>query len=963
MRTHSSPVNCSETIICGLCVRLGIVALLAWGLTVAIPVARGDITYTLHLGSSTEENQVAASVAEGAQIYNTYGSFNKHWDVYYNSGIPTAEANYAGYMGYGSQRTTRTVLHEGAHTLGMGQYNGDTGPSYFALIDSGWDGEYGQQAVQDTYGGALAGDYHAIWPGGMNYENEFTDNWIHRVWMVRVQAGMRCDEGIMAYNREAENELVHPGETAVFHVASPVATSYQWYKGGIALANGGDISGADTDTLLIANAEAADEGSYYCAATGANETLNSRARLLFIDPAQPLGQWDMEGNVSDSVNTNHGTAYGSPAYTDGKVGLAIDLDGVNDYVALPPAIGFAKDITVAAWVNWDGGSNWQRIFDFGTGTYQNMFLTPNNGSEMRLAFKDAVNGVSTEQQIDTTALPTGTWVHLAAVLHGGYATLYVNGQAAGSTAVPVTDPIDFLPSQNYIGKSQWPDALFNGRIDDFRVYNYALDGSDVWNLWGQSGNAAPVFETNTVVFPSICAGYPYAAPSLMDYVYDADDGVSVTISKIDGPAWLSVAADGTLSGTPGPDDAGRNVAHVRVEDPSGASSDMEIQIAVMIDFTQGPIAYWDFNDAGLGATNGAAVPDSDGNAVWREAATDQSGNANHLTTWEHAWAGFNWSSFSDRGDLSIVAAGSYPAAYTWSEQSAPVGIDMETVVLSNFTVEALTTTSGSGFRTVVGRDARHVSASDQSLAAFYLGLNPDNHPLARMTDNYGQTAEVIATGVTVPNDDSTWYHLAAVRQGDVLKLYVNGVEEASTQVVGLGALANGTLNHLDWHKGGWSVGRGLYAGAHGDRWFGHIDAVAVSGVALAPGQFVITGLWPSGYEFYVTDYGIPGESFAGDWNTNGIPNGMEYFLGWDPTDPFATNRAMSWAPDFQSATYPFNKYASGVTGSVEWTGDLMSSNWYSSGISYVTNSYPSEIEATFTTAVSNQMFIRLKVTQ
>jgi hypothetical protein len=33
---------------------------------------------------------------------------------------------------------------------------------------------------------------------------------------------------------------------------------------------------------------------------------------------------------------------------------------------------------------------------------------------------------------------------------------------------------DFNPVINYIGRSQFPDPLFNGMIDDFRVYNYGL---------------------------------------------------------------------------------------------------------------------------------------------------------------------------------------------------------------------------------------------------------------------------------------------------------------------------------------------------------------------------------------------------------------------------------------------------------------------------------------------------------
>lgn len=457
-------------------------ALLAMSAATAAPHARGDITYTLLFdpASSPQAQQVADSVAVAAAFYNQHGSFNKHWNVYYDPGIPTAQASYDGYMGYGNSRNERVVFHEAAHTFGMGTHS-----LYPSRLSGGvWQGQYGNQAQFDTYNAypdGLHGDGHAIWPGGFNYDNE--DGYAQRFWHIRIMAGIRADMGILSFTREAENELVHPGQTAEFRIASPVAAAFQWYKDGVLLLNGGDISGATSTTLRIADADVADEGNYHCAATVGSETLNSRPRQLRVVAPQPLGQWNMDGNVEDGVSTNHGTAHGSPAHVPGRIAQAIDLDGTDDYVLLPASVGLAKNITVATWVNWDGGGNWQRIFDFGSGQLQNMFLTPRSGSgTMRLAFKDSINGVNSEQQINTTALPTGQWVHLAAVLENGTATLYLDGQPAGSiSGVPVRLN-HFLPLQNYIGKSQYPDPLFNGRIDDFRVYNHALGVGEVAEL-------------------------------------------------------------------------------------------------------------------------------------------------------------------------------------------------------------------------------------------------------------------------------------------------------------------------------------------------------------------------------------------------------------------------------------------------------------------------------------------------
>jgi hypothetical protein len=42
------------------------------------------------------------------------------------------------------------------------------------------------------------------------------------------------------------------------------------------------------------------------------------------------------------------------------------------------------------------------------------------------------------------------------------------------------NPIDFKPTLNYIGKSQFAvDPYFNGRIDDLKIYNYARTVEEV----------------------------------------------------------------------------------------------------------------------------------------------------------------------------------------------------------------------------------------------------------------------------------------------------------------------------------------------------------------------------------------------------------------------------------------------------------------------------------------------------
>jgi len=552
---------------------------LACLLATATPSVRGEITYHLNFdpASSGEAQQVANSVAAAATFYNQHGSFNKHWNVYYNTGIETAEGNYDGYMGYGGVRNERVAFHEAAHTFGMGTHS-----TYGGLIVGGvWRGKFGNQAQFDTYndfGDGLHGDGHAIWPSGFNYNNE--DGIIERYWHTRIMAGIRADMGILSFTREARNEAVVAGETAEFRVESPMAVTWQWKRNGVNLTNGGDISGANTAILRIANAEAADAGTYTCTVTGANETLTNRARQLWVHPAPQLSQWKFDGTATDSVGTNHGIASGTPTYVIGKTAQAVDLDGADDYVDLPDAIGRTADLTIATWVNWDGGGDWQRVFDFGTGTFQYFYLTPKaGGGNLRLAIKDVINGKDVEYQINAPTFPTGQWVHLAAVIKGDYMTLYVNGKPVGSAFDIGSSPAHFPATNNYIGKSQYPDPLFNGRIDDFRIYGKALDGPEIWTLWGQNANLAPIFSPGNVTLPTASSLKPYAGQSLAPFASDANSD-SLTFTKLSGPAWLNVASNGVLSGQPTAGDGGENTFIVRVTDPSAATSDATLKIEV-----------------------------------------------------------------------------------------------------------------------------------------------------------------------------------------------------------------------------------------------------------------------------------------------------------------------------------------------------------------------------------------------
>ena len=263
-----------------------------------------------------------------------------------------------------------------------------------------------------------------------------------------------------------------------------------WTKWEISLA-GANLSNVSTMTIGVERiGGAGGVGDIY---------LDDIELLIGVVPVDPgtanlVAHYDMENNVNDSSgNALNGTPNGALSYAAGKSGMAAVFDGTDaTYVDLPIGnlISTLTDCTISTWVNWTPGdtSQWTRIFDFGTGTSTNFFLTPYaNNNRIRAAIKlsDAVG----EQQADgadgdSGMLEANNWQHLAVVIDTSTdpntMKLYLNGDLIGTRNNLTTLPMDLgVTNQNYLGKSQWPDPAFSGMIDDFRIYDRAFSAGEV----------------------------------------------------------------------------------------------------------------------------------------------------------------------------------------------------------------------------------------------------------------------------------------------------------------------------------------------------------------------------------------------------------------------------------------------------------------------------------------------------
>lgn len=194
---------------------------------------------------------------------------------------------------------------------------------------------------------------------------------------------------------------------------------------------------------------------------------------------------ETSGSTASDATGNGRTAQlvgGATWLASGRSGGAVALDGTDGHVALADdLLAGAFAYSLATWVRLDGQPDaWTRIFDLGSGTTANLFLTPRSDTGS-LRYAITVGGSGAEQRIDADPLPTDRWVHVAVTYGDGTAVLYVDGTETGRNTAVTVEPRHFgnhLRSA-YLGRSQYPDPYLKGALDDFRVYGKTLSSAEV----------------------------------------------------------------------------------------------------------------------------------------------------------------------------------------------------------------------------------------------------------------------------------------------------------------------------------------------------------------------------------------------------------------------------------------------------------------------------------------------------
>lgn len=246
----------------------------------------------------------------------------------------------------------------------------------------------------------------------------------------------------------------------------------------------GTANGVNNETTYLYN----NSGTYAVA----NETdeycffdPNGSTKSCPNPPDGLLSYWTFDessGDALDLIGDNNGTLDGDVTQgATGKVNKAYDFDGTGDAVSLPTGIFDTGDKTITAWVNPGTGYSGGKIYSFQKDISLNC----------RCYDGDSGQPNNCEHWIDGTShyskafYSTGTWYHYAVTYDssdGGW-VVYINGSEVDS----FTDALSFgSGSGNRIGADDGDQQYWDGKIDDFRVYDRPLSSTEIQNLYDSS---------------------------------------------------------------------------------------------------------------------------------------------------------------------------------------------------------------------------------------------------------------------------------------------------------------------------------------------------------------------------------------------------------------------------------------------------------------------------------------------
>ncbi|MES2924632.1 MAG: LamG-like jellyroll fold domain-containing protein [Verrucomicrobiota bacterium] len=227
-------------------------------------------------------------------------------------------------------------------------------------------------------------------------------------------------------------------------------------------------------------------------------------RFIMNRPGTIYASYDFgfgnEARIFDQYGVTDSFTIGAPGWLGNDVGRqgVLTLNGTTQHVNLDRSVADLRDFSFAAWVKPGSSTANQAVLWMGSSTTKRLYFTPNDGSGH--AKFSIVNGGTEQTLTAASALPVGTWSHVAVTLDGATGVLYLNGRPVATGSITIRADQLLAPntatglSHNYLGRSQGAAmARFTGALDNVGFYSTALTPASIAAISGTSVPlAAPI---------------------------------------------------------------------------------------------------------------------------------------------------------------------------------------------------------------------------------------------------------------------------------------------------------------------------------------------------------------------------------------------------------------------------------------------------------------------------------------
>jgi tetratricopeptide (TPR) repeat protein len=233
-----------------------------------------------------------------------------------------------------------------------------------------------------------------------------------------------------------------------------------------------------------------------------------------VASADLVALWEFDrGGGNDSLGGAYGSFNGAPRWVEGREGKggALKLRG-SDFISVDHRSKFdiVEQITLAAWIKVEEfDKDWQSILTKGDTAWRLSRAQNTNTIAFHLTGVTSKNkGVHGNLGVEGRVnVNDGKWHHVAGLYDGSKVYLYVDGvvdkelEAKGKIA---TNSFDVCIGAN----SQRPDRGFVGLVDDVAIFNHALSGQEITQLYTRGGTsfAPEVYMTRLVSQIEAAAG-------------------------------------------------------------------------------------------------------------------------------------------------------------------------------------------------------------------------------------------------------------------------------------------------------------------------------------------------------------------------------------------------------------------------------------------------------------------------